>query len=269
MSLLQMLLVLAAGVGAGLMNAVVGAGTLITFPVLLFLGLPPVVANVSSTVGLVSGSVAGAYGYRSTLVGRGALVRRLVLISFVGGISGGLLLVRLPPAAFDRIVPVLLVISAGLAALQPRIAAAVLARRVRRGAAAATAIGASGEPGAIGTSGSTVVLALAVLAATTYGGYFGAAQGVILLVLLGILVGGSMNDLNGIKNVLGASTNLVAALLFAGIADVDWTVAVLVALGAGLGGTLGGRYGPRLSPPVLRALVVVIALAAAIAQVLR
>lgn len=266
MSALQMLLVLAAGVGAGLMNSVVGAGTLITFPVLLFLGLPPVVANVSSTVGLVSGSVAGAYGYRATLVGRGPLVRRLVLVSLVGGTAGGLLLVLLPPAAFERIVPVLLIVSAALAALQPRIAAAVRLRRTRGTAAART--GASDAEG--GTDERfTVVLGLAVLAATVYGGYFGAAQGVILLVLLGILVGGSMNELNGIKNVLGATTNLIAALLFAGIADVDWTVAVLVAIGAGVGGTLGGRYGPRLSATALRALVVAVALAAAVSQLLR
>jgi uncharacterized membrane protein YfcA len=115
----------------------------------------------------------------------------------------------------------------------------------------------------------TPVLAVAVLSATVYGGYFGAAQGVILLVLLGILLGGSMNDLNGIKNVLGASTNLVAAILFAGIADVDWAVAVLIAIGAGIGGTLGGRYGPRLSATALRVLVVAIAVAAAVSRLSR
>jgi uncharacterized membrane protein YfcA len=196
------------------MNSVVGAGTLITFPVLLFLGLPPVVANVSSTVGLVSGSVAGAYGYRATLVGRGPLVRRLMLVSFVGGTAGGLLLVLLPPVAFERIVPVLLVASAALAALQPRIATAVRSRRTRGTAADRT--GASDAAG--GTDERfTGVLGLGVFAATVYGGYFGAALGVVLLVLLGILVGGSMNDLNGIKNVLSATTNLVAAVLFAGL----------------------------------------------------
>ncbi len=263
MSIVELLLVLAAGVGAGLMNAVVGAGTLITFPVLLFLGLPPVVANVSSTVGLVSGSVAGAYGYRATLVGRGPLVRRLVAVSLVGGVSGGLLLILLPPSAFERVVPLLLIASAVLAALQPRIATAVALRRARRARV-------SGQPTDVdGRMAFTPVLGVAVLSATVYGGYFGAAQGVILLVLLGILLGGSMNDLNGIKNVLGASTNLVAAILFAGIADVDWAVAVLIAIGAGIGGTLGGRYGPRLSATALRALVVAIAVAAAVSRLSR
>jgi uncharacterized protein len=261
MSPAELILVLVAGVGAGLMNSVVGAGTLITFPVLLLLGLPPVVANVSNTVGLVSGSIAGAYGYRSTLVGRGPLVRRLVAVSVVGGTTGGLLLVLLPPSTFERVVPLLLIAAAVLAALQPRVAAAVTLRRIRR-----VAVGTKEQRVAIEHREFTPVLAVAILAVTVYGGYFGAAQGVMLLVLLGILLGGSMNDLNGIKNVLGASTNLVAALLFVGVADVDWTVAILIAIGAGIGGTLGGRYGPRLSAPALRTLVVAIALIAAVSR---
>ncbi len=264
MSVLELLLVLAAGVGAGLMNAVVGAGTLITFPVLLLLGLPPVVANVSSTVGLVSGSIAGAYGYRATLVGRGSLVRRLVAVCLVGGIAGGLLLLLLPPSAFERVVPLLLIASATLAALQSRIAAAVALRRVRRARGAAPLPEGEGRGMVL-----TPMLAVAVLTASVYGGYFGAAQGVILLVLLGVVLGGSMNELNGIKNVLVASTNLVAAVLFIVIADVDWTVAVLIAVGAGIGGTLGGRYGPRLSATALRTLVVVVAVVAAVSRLSR
>jgi uncharacterized membrane protein YfcA len=263
MSPAELLLVLAAGIGAGMMNSVVGAGTLITFPVLLLLGLPPVVANVSNTIGLVSGSVAGAYGYRSTLVGRAPLVRRLVAVSCVGGIIGGLMLVLLPPSTFELVVPLLLVASAVLAALQPRLAAAVALRRVRRARTGRGDGEGSGERNEF-----SPLLATGVFATALYGGYFGAAQGVLLLVLLGILLGGSMNDLNGIKNVLGASINLVAALLFAGVADVDWVVAVIIAIGAGIGGTLGGRYGPRLPPSALRALIVSIALAAAVSRLL-
>jgi uncharacterized protein len=256
----ELLLVLVAGVGAGLMNSVVGAGTLLTFPVLLLIGLPPVTANVSSTVGLVTGSVAGAYGYRATLKGRGALVGQLVVLSVVGGTVGGVLLVALPTEAFERVIPWLLLASAVLAVLQPRIATAVVLRRTRRSQRLERS-GGGEERVAL-----TPLLATGVLLATVYGGYFGAAVGVILLVLLGILLGGSMNELNGIKNVLSGAANLVAALLFVAVAEVDWTVAVLIAIGAGIGGTLGGRYGPRLSATAMRALIVVIALAAAVSR---
>lgn len=247
------LLILLAGVAAGAMNAVVGAGTLITFPTLLALGFPPVTANVSNTVGLVPGSVAGAYAFRSTLVGRGTLIARLVLGSATGGVLGGALLLVLPPGAFELVVPVLLLLSGVLAALQPRVSAAVARRRssgVRRAA--------------------TDPWLLAGVAATgVYGGYFGAAQGVILLAVLGIFVGGEMAEVNGIKNVLAGVANLVSSILFVLVADVDWRIAALIAVGATIGGTLGGRYGRRLPSGVLRALVVAVAILAAVWQFLR
>lgn len=253
MTTLDGLLILLAGVGAGAMNAVVGAGTLVTFPTLLALGFPPVTANVSNTVGLVPGSVAGAYAFRSTLVGRGALIARLVLGSATGGVLGAALLLVLPPGAFELVVPVLLLLSGVLAALQPRVAAAVARRRasgVRRAA------------------NDTWLLA-GVAATGAYGGYFGAAQGVILLAVLGIFVGGEMTEVNGIKNVLAGVANLVSSVLFVLVADVDWRIAALVAVGATIGGTLGGRYGRRLPSGVLRALVVAVAILAAVWQFLR
>jgi uncharacterized protein len=249
-------LILLAAVGAGAMNAVVGAGTLITFPTLLALGFPPVVANVSNTIGLVPGSVAAAYAYRATLVGRGRLLARLVVASSIGGIVGAALLLVLPPGAFELVVPPLLLLSGILAAVQPRVAAWLVARRAA--AAAATPVTA-GRP-----SLRVEPLLLAGVAATgVYGGYFGAAQGVILLALLGVFVGGAMNEVNGIKNVLAGVANLVSATLFIAIADVDWRVSVLVAIGATIGGGLGGRYGRRLPSGVLRVLVVTIAFVAA------
>ncbi|WP_083441178.1 sulfite exporter TauE/SafE family protein [Nitriliruptor alkaliphilus] len=261
MALLDAALILLAAVGAGAMNAVVGAGTLITFPTLLALGFPPVVANVSNTVGLVPGSVAGAYAYRATLSGRAPLLRRLVVVSGIGGVLGGALLLALPPGAFELVVPPLLVLSGVLAAIQPRVAAWV----VRRRAAAAPAIpAAESPPTATPALLHVSPLLLAGVAATgVYGGYFGAAQGVILLAILGVFVGGAMNDVNGIKNVLAGVANLVSAALFIAIADVDWSVAGLVAVGATIGGGLGGRYGRRLHPGPLRALVVTVAFVAA------
>ncbi len=265
-----MALLLTAAVGAGAMNAVVGAGTLITFPTLLALGFPPVLANVSNTIGLVPGSVSGAYAYRATLRGRWPLVRRLVVATSLGGITGAALLLGLPSGAFELVVPPLLLLSGALAGLQPRVAAAVT-RRKERAVATAEARRASEPPNAAATEQPLQVepMLLAGIAATgIYGGYFGAAQGVILLALLGIFIPGGMTQVNGIKNVLAGLANLVSALLFIAIADVNWVVVGVVAVGATVGGGLGGRYGRRLAAPALRGLVVVIAVAAAVWQFL-
>ena len=245
------ILIVLAGMVAGLMNAVVGAGTLVTFPTLLLLGYPAVLANVSNTVGLVPGSVMGAIGYRATLRGRGPIVMRLVLAATLGGTAGGALLVLLPGRAFDAIVPWLLLLSAVLAALQPRISEAVALRRAARGGERADAAPVSGG------------IFLLVALTGVYGGYFGAAQGVILLVILGLAMGGPLNELNGVKNVLGGTVNLVAAILFIIVSEVDWVVAALIASGATVGGGLGGRYGRRLPSSVLRVLLVSIAVIAA------
>lgn len=250
-------IILLAAVLAGAMNAVVGAGTLVTFPTLLALGVPPILANVSNTVGLVSGSVAGAYGYRATLRGHLRLVLRLVAASAAGGIGGALLLLVLPSRTFEFVVPLLLVASAVLAAAQPRVAAAVARRRTAKADAAGTDLApVRGGP----------LLLLGVAATGVYGGYFGAAQGVILLALLGMFIAGDLNDVNGIKNILAAVANAVSAIVFVFLASVDWRIAVLIAVGATIGGGLGGRYGRRLPSRALRALVVVIAVVAAIWQ---
>jgi len=249
------LLIASAGVAAGVINAVVGAGTLMTFPTLLLLGYPPVIANVSNTIGLVPGGVMASIGYRATLRGRGPLVRRLLVATSTGGLIGGGLLVLLPGRAFDFIVPWLLLAAAVLAALQPRIAAAVALRRAARGIAH---VPPDATPRTVGPG-----LLLGILLTGVYGGYFGAAQGVLLLVILGLVIGGPLNELNGVKNILSGTANLVSALLFIAIAEVDWSVAALIAVGSTIGGGLGGRYGRRLPSSVLRVLLVAIAVVAA------
>lgn len=286
MTLVDALLILLAGVGAGAMNAVVGAGTLITFPTLLALGFPPVVANVSNTVGLVPGSAAAAYGFRATLTGRKRLVLQLVSASAVGGVLGGALLLVLPPEAFEQVIPPLLLLSAVLAAMQPRVSAWVLARRERVAAETAAdgavadaptsglpaeSVAAVDEPVAdapVAIRTSPILYAIVFLTGI-YGGYFGAAQGVILLAVLGIFVAGGMPQVNGIKNVLAGVANLVSAILFIAIAEVDWRVVGLVAVGATIGGLLGSRFGRRLPAGPLRALVVAVALFAAVWQYVR
>ncbi|MGK5675044.1 sulfite exporter TauE/SafE family protein [Micromonospora sp. URMC 106] len=247
------LAVLAAGVAAGAINAVVGSGTLVTFPVLLSLGYPPVVANVSNTVGLVPGSFSGAYAYRHDLAGHGGLLARLGVAGVLGGLTGGVLLLRLPPGAFRAIVPALIIVALVLVVAQPRLARALARRRQDAGEAPP----AGGEVRRVGP-----LLLLGVFATGVYGGYFGAAQGVLLLGLLGVLLSTDLRWVNGVKNVLAGLVNGVAAVLFVALGTVAWQPALLIAAGSVVGGLVGGRWGRRLPPVALRAAIVVVGLAA-------
>ncbi len=244
MSLLEAVLVLLAGVAAGAINVVVGSGTLITFPALLAVGYPPVLANVSNTVGLVPGSLVGAWSYRAELRGRGALLLRAGGVAVAGSLTGGGLLLVLPGAAFEIVVPFLVTLAVLLVAFQPRLNRLFAARRDRADPA--------GGP----------VLLLGFFGAGVYGGYFGAAQGILLLGLMGVGLAGTLQEHNAIKNLVAGMVNGVAAALFIVVADVAFTPVVLIAIGSTCGGMLGGRYGRRLSPGALRALVVVVGLVA-------
>jgi uncharacterized membrane protein YfcA len=244
MSPLHVLIVLLAGMAAGTINVIVGSGTLITFPVLLGLGYAPVVANVSNTIGLVPGSLAGAWGYRRELEGQTRRVVRLLVASVAGGTLGAILLLVLPADAFKAIVPGFIVVALVLVVLQPRLSRALAAR--------------GREPGDLGGVGPFVGLFLCGV----YGGYFGAAQGIIILALLGFLAHQSLQHANAIKNVLAGATNLVAGIIFASAADVNWWVALVIAIGSTIGGVIGARVGRRLSPPVLRGLIVIVGCAA-------
>ncbi|MCW5249786.1 sulfite exporter TauE/SafE family protein [Streptomyces sp. SHP 1-2] len=245
--------IFAAGVGAGTINTIVGSGTLITFPVLLSTGLPPVTATVSNALGLIPGSVSGAIGYRAELKGQRRLVLRLGAAAAVGGLAGATLLLSLPATAFETIVPVLVALALVLVILQPRISRAVQARRERRG----TPVRADGGP----------VLFGGLLLSSVYGGYFTAAQGIIYLSLMGMLMNDSLQRLNAVKNVLAAIVNGIAAAFFLFVADFDWTAVLLIAVGSALGGQIGARIGRRLPPAALRAFIVVVG-SFAIAQLL-
>jgi uncharacterized membrane protein YfcA len=242
---LQMVAVLIAGMAAGTINVVVGSGTLITFPTLLAFGVPPVTANVSNTIGLVPGVASGVVGYRRELRGTRARVVRLGSASIAGGIVGAFLLLWLPKGAFSAIVPALIVVGLVLVVLQPRVSAWVDAR----------------HEGARGEFGPWWVWP-AVFGTGVYGGYFGAAQGVILMGLLGIGIADTLQRLNGLKNVLAGLVNGVAGLIFLVVADVDWTVVALIAAGSVVGGQIGATVGRRLSPVVLRVVIVVVGLVA-------
>jgi uncharacterized protein len=243
-SLWHVVAIFAAGIAAGTINTVVGSGTLITFPVLLAFGYPPVTANVSNTIGLVPGSASGAFGYRRELRGQRARALPLLVASTTGGILGAVLLLSLPAAAFKAIVPVFIAIALVLVVAQPRLAAMLEHRRRHHGARA----------GAIATG--------AVFASGVYGGYFGAAQGILLLAILGLELDEDLQRINALKVVLAGLVNLVAGLVFVFAAHVAWGAAVLIALGSTLGGVLGAHVGRRLPAPVLRGVIVLVGLVA-------
>jgi uncharacterized membrane protein YfcA len=243
----EVVAILLAGVAAGTINTVVGSGTLITFPTLLAFGVPPVTANVSNTIGLVPGSISGAIGYRRELVGQRSRVLRLCGASLVGGLAGAVLLLVLPDDAFTAIVPVLILLGCVLVLLQPRISRWVAARH--------------DAAGGLPYHGAWWVWP-GVLVTGVYGGYFGAAQGVLLMAVLGIGVDESLQRLNAVKNVLAAVVNAVAGLLFAIVADVDWWVVLLIGIGSVIGGQLGATVGRRLPPTALRVVIVLVGLAA-------
>ncbi|MFC3687597.1 sulfite exporter TauE/SafE family protein [Aquipuribacter hungaricus] len=263
--MLDLLLALLAGVAAGTINTIVGSGTLISFPVLLALGLPPVSANITNNLGLVPGSFSGAWGYRAEL--RGQRRRLLVLLpaSVVGGLVGAGLLLVLPESAFQAVVPVLIAVALVLVVVQPRLQAALRRRRAAAVEAGRATVDASGR------HTDRYGLAWPITAATgVYGGYFGAAQGVLLVGALGAVLDDDLQRLNGLKNVLAGTVNLVAAVVFVVVAPelVAWSSAAAVALGALLGGVLGARVGRRLPPPLLRGVIVTVGLVAIVALVI-
>ncbi|HEX7659243.1 MAG TPA: sulfite exporter TauE/SafE family protein [Pseudonocardiaceae bacterium] len=244
MDALEALGIAGAGLVAGTINTVVGSGTLITFPVLLAFGYPPVTANVSNTLGLVPGSVAGAFGYRRELAGQGPRLRRLVPATVLGGIAGAVLLLTLPPGAFARIVPALIGLALVLVIIQPWLARRLAARGRDRPE--------HGGP----------LLWIGILLTGVYGGYFGAAQGVLLLAVMGILLSDPVQRLNAAKNVFGAVANLVSGIVFVFAAHVAWLVVLLIAVGSTAGGLIGARIGRKLPPIALRVIIVAVGVVA-------
>ncbi|MGW2261697.1 sulfite exporter TauE/SafE family protein [Streptomyces sp. NPDC004749] len=251
----EMLAVFAAGLGAGTINTIVGSGTLITFPVLLATGLPPVTATVSNALGLIPGSISGAIGYRAELTGQRRRVLLLGAAAMVGGLGGATLLLLLPPTAFETVVPVLVALALVLVVLQPRLARRVQARRARKGTEARP----QGGP----------LLFIGLLLASVYGGYFTAAQGIVYLALMGTLLDDTLQRLNAVKNILAAIVNTVAAAFFLFVAEFDWTAVALIAVGSTIGGQIGARTGRRLPPTALRALVVAVGVVAIVQLVVR
>ena len=236
--------------GAAIINTIVGSGTLITFPTLLFFGVNPLVANVSNNIGLVAGGVTGSWGYRHELGGQAPTLRRLMPLSFVGSVVGAGLLLVLPATAFRAIVPVLILVALVLVVAGP----AIQARAHPEGAH-------TRPPAWHGPA-----IGVGVFVAGVYGGYFGAAQGVLLMGLFSALSLEPLQRLNGYKNVLSLIVNVVAATVFVLFAreHIDWLVVLLIAVGAFTGGIIGARVGRRIPPNALRALIIAIGLVAVV-----
>lgn len=243
MTLLEIAAVLLAGVAAGTINAVVGSGTLVTFPTLLAFGVPPITATVTNTVGLVPGNFSGAWGYRRELKGQRSRLIQLGIGSVLGAVIGVNLLLQLPEDAFHAIVPALVSLAVVLVILQPWIAKKVAHRRSNS------------------QHGGWLVRFLVFLTGI-YGGYFAAAQGVMLTAILGVGLDETLQRINAAKNVLVGMVNTVAAIGYIILADVSWPHAGLIAIGSIIGGQIGSKVGRKLSPTVLRGVIVVVGVAA-------
>jgi uncharacterized protein len=240
MGLGEIVAIALAGLAAGAINTLVGSGTLITFPVLLAFGYAPVTANVSNTIGLVPGSVSGAVGYRRELAGQRQRVVRLGSMSVLGGITGAVLLLVLPAAAFKAIVPAFIAVAVVLTVFQAQLSRWLVRRRIDLE-----------RPG-------SVLTPLAVYVTGVYGGYFGAAQGILLLAILGVALAQDLQRTNALKNVLAGLVNGVAGLYFIVAAHVEWAPAGIIAGTSIVGAQLGARYGRRLPPAALRVVIVAV-----------
>ncbi|HET8614937.1 MAG TPA: sulfite exporter TauE/SafE family protein [Actinomycetales bacterium] len=241
-------IVAVAGVLAGAVNAIAGGGTLISFPALLAVGVPAVTANITSSVGLVTGYLGGAVGYRRELAGQGDRMRALAVVAIAGGVLGAVLLLVTPADSFRTVVPYLVLLSCLLLAVQPWLARWVADRRAESGRAV----------------GLSPVVHAGVFVAAIYGSYFGAGLGVLLLGVLGTLVVDSLQRLNGLKTVLAFAVNLVGVLIFLVSGQVAWLFAAILVVCSYAGGLLGARVARLLSAVVLRFGVVVLGVVVAI-----
>lgn len=243
-----------AGGAAGFINAVAGSGTLITFPTLLAFGVPPVTANVSNNIGLVPGAVSGAIGWRHELVGQRQRAVRLATAALLGGVVGAVLLLVLPGEAFRAVVPVLVGLGVVLVAVQPLI--------TRRVAAAV-------DPARDAPSRDAPWLWPMTALTAVYGGYFGAAQGILLMAVLGLGTHTTLHRNNALKNVLAGLVNGVAAVIFIVVAEPDWVIVALIAAGSIIGAQVGVRAGRRMPAAVLRGFIIVVGVTALVVFLLR
>ena len=248
MSLFNEILIFLAAVTAGFINAMAGGGTLVSFPVLLAIGISPVVANVTNTVALVPGTIGGMWAQRNEFQSQRNRLMKLLPVSIVGGVAGGLLILNTNENTFRAIIPYLILLATMLLAAQVKIKNWVVAR-----------IGHAHTE-----HHNPLFMMSLVFMAAVYGGYFGAGLGVILMATLGLVTDDSMTRLNFLKQALGFAINLAAAIYFAFSGKVDWMVAFVMIFGSLFGGWIGGRLAGKMKPEILRWIVVSAGLIAAV-----
>ncbi|NYE35279.1 hypothetical protein F4692_000383 [Nocardioides cavernae] len=249
----EIALVLATGLGAGVLSSTVGVASLLSFPVLVGLGLPPVVANVSNTLGLIPGGIGGVVGYRQEVREAGRVAYVIVAVCAIGAVLGAALLLGLPPGVFEAIVPFLILFTCLLVGVQPRVAAWLRARHERQ----------HGEQLAERRHMSPLTTFFATVTGV-YGGYFGAGAGVMMVAVLGLGTDLELRVVNGLKTLSLMVGNIVAGLIFVFVAEPRWDVAALLAAGSLVGGYVGARIGRKLPDSVFRWAVVAAGIVAAL-----
>lgn len=250
---LDLVLIGLAAVAAGFINAIAGGGTLISFPALIAVGVPPVAANVTNTVALVPGYLGATFAQIKDLAGQDRRLKVLIPTGALGGIAGGLLLLNTNEKLFSALVPYLILLAALLLAIQDIVRTWVVRR-----------IEASG-----GSAANEAWSVAPVFLASIYGGYFGAGLSVIVLAMLGLVIDDTLTRLNGLKQIIAFSVNVAAAIFFVFSGQVVWVAAAVMAVGSVLGGVLGGKLARFVKPQVLRAIVVTIAVIVAILYLVR
>ena len=254
MSAARLLLLVGVGLVTGVLNSIAGGGSLLSFPVLLALGYPPLTANVTNTVGVFPSSTGAAFGYRRELKGQAGRFALLAAVCIAGSLLGAWLLLVLPESTFEATVPALIALASLLVLVQPWLQRS-LARRRR-----------SGAETSLWRRWPVLLMTLAI---STYGGYFGAAMGVLFIATLGLFLRDSLQRVNALKNTLTAVVNGTAAVAFMFLGPVVWSVALTLGASTAVGGVAGARLARRLSDRALRLAVVLIGLAAAVYSAIR
>ena len=253
MGIFEHILVCLAAVAGGFVNALAGGGTLITFPMLTAVGIPPVVANITNTVALCPGYIGGTFAQRTDLNGQGRRMWMLLPTGVLGGIAGGVLLLYTSDAVFRKLIPWLILTAVVLLAFQDRMRTWVIARMSDAG------------HHHLNEAWSMVL----IFPAAVYGGYFGAGLGVMMLAVLGLVLEDTLTRLNALKQSLSFSINIAAAIFFLFSGQVVWSAAIVMAVGALAGGVLGGRMAGRIKPVTLRWIVIIIGLLVAVVYIIR
>ncbi|MFN7909758.1 MAG: sulfite exporter TauE/SafE family protein [Microcystis sp.] len=241
-----------AAVAAGLINALAGGGSLITFPTLMAVGIPPVMANVTNTVALFPGHLGATLAQKKDLHGQQKRIRLLLPSAVIGGIIGGILLLNSSDQVFDRLIPFLILLAAALLAFQDTLRSWLQRRQ-------------GDKNGNIPEIWAVLPIAIASI----YGGYFGAGLGVIELAILGLFLKDNLTRLNALKQLLSLVVNVAAAVFFLFSNHVYWSAAIVVAIGSLIGGLLGGKLARIISPSYLRKTVVILSIITAIVYWLR